>query len=458
MKNVNRKEFFIKAELLAASKGGKLLSKVYEDSRSYLEWKCSVETHPSWQASYSSVKQGRWCKLCYKQRRYSEKQTYEEAKEVAISRGGHLLSRNYTNSTTPLEWKCAKAEHPSWKASFGNIKRGSWCRDCALDTLRLDIGLLKDYAKSRGGELLSENYTNKESKYLWKCSLGHEWEASAVIISTNRWCPICSTNVSEQICRYYLETIFKAPFPSKRPLWLKVGETQYVLDGYCEPLKIAFEHHGLQHYTDVGFFHKKRSLNKIQTSDSTRLCVQSGVRLIIIPALFAKTSVNELPSVILSECKRLNIKIEEKLPPVDLSVAYGYVQKQRDETLRNIIESRGGIKLSSYINTLTKIKVKCSQGHIWDANWYGLTHNSWCGACKGSLPHDLKWAQDLAASRGGLCLASTYQNSNTKMEWQCGNGHRWFAKANAIQQGKWCLLCSRQSRSKKSCQSSPSLL
>jgi hypothetical protein len=48
--------------------------------------------------------------------------------------------------------------------------------------------------------------------------------------------------------------------------------------------------------------------------------------------------------------------------------------------------------------------------------------------------------QEVASARGGQCL-SAYSNSQTKLEWQCGNGHQWWATFASVKQGSWCPQC-----------------
>jgi len=49
--------------------------------------------------------------------------------------------------------------------------------------------------------------------------------------------------------------------------------------------------------------------------------------------------------------------------------------------------------------------------------------------------------QQDAARRGGRCLAETYVDSLTLMDWECAEGHRWRAVAHSIRQGHWCKKC-----------------
>ncbi|WP_367804083.1 zinc-ribbon domain-containing protein [Brevibacillus laterosporus] len=54
---------------------------------------------------------------------------------------------------------------------------------------------MREIAISRGGECLSDQYKDNKTNLRWKCSKGHEWEATPNNIkSKGHWCPICSRN------------------------------------------------------------------------------------------------------------------------------------------------------------------------------------------------------------------------------------------------------------------------
>jgi len=47
-----------------------------------------------------------------------------------------------------------------------------------------------------------------------------------------------------------------------------------------------------------------------------------------------------------------------------------------------------------------------------------------------------------AISKGGECLSNEFINNRTKLQWQCGNGHIWFATRDCvINAGSWCAVC-----------------
>jgi hypothetical protein len=107
-------------------------------------------------------------------------------------------------------------------------------------------------------------------------------------------CDICSGLKRERQCREWLENHFQKPFPKTRPGWLINHTGRHLeLDGYCEELKIAFEHQGEQHYIPHRFSSsqtKKQMLEnltdqKLRDVCKAKLCQQHGVCLIVISYL-----------------------------------------------------------------------------------------------------------------------------------------------------------------------------
>ena len=56
-------------------------------------------------------------------------------------------------------------------------------------------------------------------------------------------------------------------------------------------------------------------------------------------------------------------------------------------------------------------------------------------------PQKLKEMQEIARSRGGRCLSPRYIHKETKMQWECGKGHTWWARAGGVKMGQWCPKC-----------------
>lgn len=166
----------------AQSKGGKCLSEGYMGSNSKLIWECSYGH--VWSAKPGHIKNGVWCPHCAGK----AKLTLNEMQEIARSRGGECLSKEYVNQKTKLRWRCSQGHE--WEALPLNVKRGKWCLACS-GSQKSTIEEMQQIAESRGGACVSSIYINDRTKLRWRCSESHEWEAVPNSIKRGTWCPVC---------------------------------------------------------------------------------------------------------------------------------------------------------------------------------------------------------------------------------------------------------------------------
>jgi hypothetical protein len=106
-------------------------------------------------------------------------------------------------------------------------------------------------------------------------------------------------------CRQFLEQYFKCAFPKRRPEFMvnPVTGSQFNLELDCfnEPLKLAVEYNGAQHYQYIPFFHKNHEAfyNQKYRDELKRMrCRELGITLIEVPH---------------TEDKRLEAYLEEQL-------------------------------------------------------------------------------------------------------------------------------------------------
>ena len=129
----------------------------------------------------------------------------------------------------------------------------------------------------------------------------------------------------------------------------------------------------------------------------------------------------------------------------------GEVKTAALQRLRDHAASNDGKCISeAYTNNRTRVQWECKLGHRWMAQPRNVLHRrSWCPHCavnKRSL--SLHQLQEHARKRGGRCLSQEYQNSHTKVRWQCKLGHTWEATSdNLLNQGTWCPECARTRKS-----------
>jgi hypothetical protein len=161
-------------------------SKEYVNSTTPLQWECK-EGH-TWYVAVGGIrKNGTWCPKCAG----LERLTLQDMIDAAEAKGGKCLSLKYVNSSTPMQWQCAKGH--KWMATGNRIKNDtSWCPHCA-GLAPLTLKEAHDAAAKNGGKCLSDKYVNVKTKMKWKCDKGHIWMANLNHIrDRGDWCPTCS--------------------------------------------------------------------------------------------------------------------------------------------------------------------------------------------------------------------------------------------------------------------------
>lgn len=120
------------------------------------------------------------------------KYTIADMQRIASSKGGDCLSQQYVNYNTKLYWRCEKGHE--WSSTPRDVISGYWCGDCAGNK-KLTLEDMHNAASERGGKCLSQRYKNNHTKLVWKCASGHVWEATPRDIRHGKkWCPICAGN------------------------------------------------------------------------------------------------------------------------------------------------------------------------------------------------------------------------------------------------------------------------
>ena len=138
-------------------------------------------------------------------REYTEKQhslvfsNLEIAKEWNYERNGELKPQNISaNSNKKVWWKCSKGHE--WQARIDHRNSGSGCPYCAgkkvlrgfndLQTVNPLLAEEWHYEKNNG--LSPADVTQNSNKRVWwRCSEGHEWEATVNNRSKRNRCPAC---------------------------------------------------------------------------------------------------------------------------------------------------------------------------------------------------------------------------------------------------------------------------
>ena len=428
---------------LARQKNGRCLSKEYIDSGTKLQWQCN-KGHNFWMAS-SHVKTGYWCQKCAVESRANLRRgNIEEMQDLAKQEGGKCLSNVYVNCNTKLKWQCKEGH--IWEAVPPSIKGGHWCPNCRKDkpgyNLKLTIQEMQELAKQKGGKCLSTEYIDGKTKLQFQCSEGHRWYATPGKIKFGRWCPRCRTpSVGERICREYFEVIFHHEFPAYKPRWLINDRgNRMELDGYCKDLKLAFEYQGSQHFESSSLF-TGGNLAQRKKDDVVKemVCKQNEVALIIIPYTI---EYGDMQKYIIEECKKNSVKLPNEIKSVDYTT-FDVYRLEKIKDMQEFAELKGGTCLSDvYVNCETKLQWKCREGHTFLMTPNKVQQGHWCPYCAGVAKLTIEEMHDLAKLKGGRCLSTVYVNGRTKLKWQCKEGHTWETAPSNVKHGSWCPVCS----------------
>lgn len=111
---------------------------------------------------------------------------------------------------------------------------------------------------------------------------------------------------------------------------------------------------------------------------------------------------------------------------------------------QEIALKKGGKCLSTkYLGFNSKLKFECINGHIWETNAVNISgKNRWCPQCAPNKKLSLNDAINFASQFDGYCLSLEYKNITSKLKWKCKYGHVWFSTFVSIKNSKgWCPQC-----------------
>ena len=129
-----------------------------------------------------------------------KKLSYEFVKEHVEQRGlDILLSKEYKNAHTKLQFQCKKDKH-FYEMTWGNYQQGKRCPVCKIEKLKklkLSYEQVKEYVEQRGIDiLLSKEYRGYIKKYKFQCKKDNNvYEMTWNNYQQGKRCPMCAGNI-----------------------------------------------------------------------------------------------------------------------------------------------------------------------------------------------------------------------------------------------------------------------
>lgn len=298
-------------------------------------------------------------------------------------------------------------------------------------------------ARSRGGNCVGlSSGEGVRAKYIWRCSKGHTWEARLDSVEHGSWCRRCNSDSQ------------KNTIEQMQALALTLGG-KCLSSVYVDTFTKLIWQCGQGHTWEASPHHVKRG-RWCRICGNKRAIAERTTNMREIQALAAARkgkclSDSYVPGRTLKwqcehghvwEAELHNVK-SRSWCPVCGHLRGGRLRRRSIEEMRDIAHSRGGKCLStSYQNTDSKMQWECSEGHIWLAIPSAVKKGHWCPECAGVKKHEIEDAQELARSRGGECISEEYHSVNRHLKWRCSEGHTWVAQYANVASGRWCPECS----------------
>jgi len=418
---------------VAAAWGGVCLS----HSSKQMRWRCA-EGH-EWTAVAATILDGHWCQRCAlaRIRRVNLDRGFARAQEIARSRGGECLSPHCDDTTTPLRWRCALGHE--WESLADRIRHRMWCPKCAHEArVSLTIDDMQATARERGGECLSKAYRGPRIPLRWRCAAGHEWEAPPGFVRyQGTWCPHCAHSPRKSLSEVRADArALGGELLSRRFLGAEIKHRYRCRLGHefdQRPSRVASGQWCA--LCGQGAAHDDARLQEVAARRGGEVLSRSGrsrdrVRVRCREGHEWSTLQSNLMSG--AWCRECAVKarVGQILPRLSITDMQATAAKLGGECLS-----------TAYVNSYTKLRWRCREGHEWDARPNQVRSGSWCPLCARGTRGALNAIRQLALERGGVCLSERYQNHKERLRFRCAQGHLFVATGTVIKTGVWCPTC-----------------
>jgi hypothetical protein len=372
---------------IAINHQGKCLSTEYFNSSTKMKFQCS-KGHV-WVAIASNIKRGYWCRLCVID---SQRDSINTFHKIAADHNGKCLSSKYLNNDSRLKFQCALGH--IWSTRAAGIIKGCWCPVCghihSAEVQKESIETFRKIAVAKGGKCLSSEHVNSLIKLKFQCKAGHVWNALPGNIKNGTWCKKCANKIKSDKQKDSIETFYE----------------------------IAKKHGG-------------KCLSEEYVNSYAKLkfrCKEWHVFLATAHKVKSGSWCPECAIIINADKLRDSIEIFHLIAS----------------------KHKGKCLSKEYVNKKSRLEFQCAKGHIWKTTAQSVKSGTWCPQCvHDNLKDSIQTYRKIAKQHKGKCLSDVYIQSHSKLKFQCANGHIWKAKPYLVKQGRWCPVCAVNNRVKK---------
>ena len=269
--------------------------------------------------------------------------------------------------------------------------------------------IAKEWNYEKNGNLKPQNImATSNKKVWWKCSKGHEWQATIADRNSGHGCPYCA---GKKVLKGFndLQTI--------NPTLAK--EWNYEKNNGLKPVDVTPNSNKKVWWECI-------KGHEWQTSIANR---NRGYRCPYCSGRYAVKGKSDLQTVNPTLAKEWHYEKNNGLTPADVLP-----------------------------NSDKKVWWKCSKGHEWQAKIADRNRGRGCPYCSGRTVlkgyNDLQTINPTLAKEWhyekneGLTPVDVLPNSHKKVWWKCSKGHEWQAAIGNRNKGHGCPECAREKRKK----------
>ena len=363
-----------------------------------------------------------------------------EMKTLASRKSGSLLTKSWRGSKHLYRWQCQEGH--TWKATWSSVsKNGSWCPKCMARVRAkkksLSTETVNQRFRKRGLELVGE-YRPGEYSQLCRClKCGKQTKANFHRLPKGYGCKSCLKLVQPTYRRNSIAQVEQE---------LKTYGAQLISDYRNVDSSVLLR--CLRCDTDF-----RTSLSNLRKRQKHN-CKDFSV--------FTETVTKYLEThsfILLEPVKNMTSPLSIKCLICGSSQQKTFSAFRTNKTkcstcedlktfhkMKKFAEDRGGkLEASAFLGLKSSYKWKCSAGHTWTAM---PTFRSWCPTCAGKNK-SLSDVQEVVKSRGGRLQTSVFRGTSYKYQVLCSLGHDFSISLSKMNQGQWCSICSKGSKSEE---------